>query len=671
MDIPSYVRKRVEELRREIVRHETLYYVKNRPEITDAEFDSLLAELKDWERRYPKIISADSPTQRVGGQPLEAFATIAHAIPMLSLDNVYNFSELKDWEDRNRRLLSSPDIYSYVSELKIDGVSISLTYENGRLVRAATRGNGMEGEDVTQNVRTVRSVPLILRTSIPLLEVRGEIYMPKEAFRVLNERRETKGEPLFANPRNAASGSLRLLDPKITAHRQLQCYAYAVARVHDHPLKSHAETLTFLDQTGFRVNPSWKLCRTLRDVESFIEFWRDRRDDLDCEIDGIVVKVNELNRQEDLGVTAKSPRWAVAFKYPADGKPSIVRNITVQVGRTGVLTPVAELDPVEIRGSVVQRATLHNFEDLARKDIRIGDTVLVEKGGDVIPKVTRVLPEHRPKDAVAFELPSLCPECSQPVSRLEGEVALRCINPSCPAVAMERISHFCSRKAMNIEGLGPKLVQQLYELGKIRDISSLYELQTGDLSDLPGWGKKSEANLLKQLDNSRKVPLRRLLFALGIRHVGERVAASLASHFGSMDAIRMATHESLQRVPDVGPQIAQSVHAFMHSWGGEDLLNALKYLGLTMEEPRSEKEVGPLSLEGLTFVITGSFETFTRDSLKSHIESNGGTVVSSVSAKTDFLVVGANPGSKLSKAEEMNIPRLTLRELILKAEGGI
>jgi DNA ligase (NAD+) len=644
--------KRVEELRREIRRHEYLYYVKNAPEITDAEFDALMRELKALEEAHPDLATPDSPTRRVGGEPVDEFRKVVHAVPLLSLENCYSFDELEEWEERFRKLILG-EPYSYEAELKIDGLSITCLYEDGRLALAATRGDGTTGEDVTANARTIRALPLALPEPLPLLEVRGEVYMPWDVFAELNRTREEAGEAVFANPRNAASGSLRLLDPKLTAARKLRAYFYHIARLEGAESRSQTEDLALLERLGFPVNPLRRHLSDLAAVKAFIEEARERRAALDCESDGIVVKVDEKPLQERLGATAKFPRWAIAYKYPPEGAEARVTGIRVQVGRTGVLTPVADLTPVSLKGSTIQRATLHNYEDLARKDIRVGDAVVVEKGGDVIPKVTRVLLEKRPADAEPFRMPEACPECGAPVRRFPGEVAVRCINPSCPALAQEALYHYASRHALDIEGMGWKSVEQLFKAGILRDIASIYHLRAEDLAGLPGWGQKKAQNLVSAIEAARHPPLHRFLFGLGIRFVGEKAARTLASHFRSVEAFLKATEKELLALPDIGERIAESVLAFVRHPNTLDLLRRLKEAGV---EPRFEEgPAGPKPLSGLSFVITGTLPGISREEARAVLEAAGGKVVGSVSGKLSYLIVGDEPGSKLEKARKLGI----------------
>ncbi len=668
---PKEAAARAGQLREEIRRHERLYYVEDRPEITDAEFDALMRELKSLEEAHPELVTADSPTQRVGGAPVSELPSVRHEVPLYSLENAYDETELKAWLVRVSDRLDgrTPEI---VCELKIDGLSVSLVYENGVLVRAATRGDGTTGEDVTPNVRTIRTVPLKLgggespagraKDSPPvprLLEVRGEVYLPKASFRALNEAREEAGEPLFANPRNAAAGSLRLLDARITASRKLDAFLYSVARWEGAgPPQTQVDVLGALERLGFKVNPRWK-----KGDGTFEEIWKyldaahgtRRGDDLPFETDGVVLKVNALADQRRLGATAKSPRWALAYKFPPEEALTVVRKIAVQVGRTGVLTPVAEFDPVLLAGTTVKRATLHNMEDLSRKDVRVGDTVAVEKGGDVIPKVTRVLLEKRPAGAPEFVLPSRCPSCGEKVAKSEGEVAVRCVNASCPAQAKEAIRHYVSRRAMDVEGLGDERIDQLLAAKRISDVASLYDVATGDLEDLERWGEKSAANVVAEIARSKDAGLARLLFALGIRQVGEKTAKLLSRRFSSMEALAGAGEEELTAVPEIGPETARGIRAWFERDSNRALLEKLRRHGVRMtESPAAPAGEGPLS--GGVFVLTGTLSGRTRDEAAAAIEAAGGKVTSSVSKKTTAVIAGDEAGSKLEKARALGIP---------------
>jgi len=652
-------RKRIEELREDLRRHERLYHVDNKPEITDAEFDRRMRELQELEAAHPELRSADSPTRRVGGEPAEGFETVVHAQPMLSLENAYSWEEAEAWLARNARMLGE-EPRGFVAELKIDGLSISLRYEGGALVRGATRGDGQRGEDVTGNVRTIRTVPLRIAETSPL-EVRGEVYYSKAAFAKVNADREAEDEPLFANPRNAAAGTMRLLDSRVTARRRLDAWLYSVVEAAPAPA-SQSEALARLASLGFPVNPHRRRCETFAEVREFVEEWKDKRHELGFETDGVVIKVDDRATQQELGATAKSPRWALAFKFPAEEATTVVREIGMNVGRTGTLTPVAYFDPVLLAGTTVKRATLHNYEDLARKDVRVGDTVIVEKGGDVIPKVVRVVLETRPPDAPPYVMPSRCPVCGDPVVREPGEVALRCVNPACPAVVREAIRHFCGRRAMNIEGLGEKLVDQLVTAGLLSDVASIYDLKAEDLVELERWGEKSAANLLAEIEKSKTNELDRLLFALGIRHVGEKAATILAGHFGSLDALMAASEEDLVGAEEVGPNTAAAVRAyFSHPKHGE-LVERLRAHGVRLEGPRRRRAAdGPLA--GTTVVITGTLSGISREDAAAILEAAGAKVSGSVSKKTGYVVVGESAGSKLDKARSLGVRAVSWEEM--------
>ncbi len=658
-------RRRVEELRGELRRHERLYYVENRPEITDAEFDRLMLELQALEAAHPELASPDSPSRRVGGEPAEGFATVEHVSPMLSLENAYSWDEAQAWLARNTRLLGR-EPRGFVAELKIDGLSIALRYEGGALVRGATRGDGSRGEDVTTNVRTIRTVPLRIADESPL-EVRGEVYYSKKAFAKVNADREAEGEPLFANPRNAAAGTMRLLDSRITAKRRLDAWLYAIADATPMPA-TQSEALARLEELGFPVNPHRARCESFEDVRRFVEEWSEKRHDLDFETDGVVIKVDDRALQQDLGSTAKSPRWALAYKYPAEEATTVVREIGLNVGRTGAMTPVAFFDPVLLGGTTVKKATLHNYEDLARKDVRVGDTVVVEKGGDVIPKVVRVVLEKRAADSPPFVMPTHCPVCGDPAAREEGEVVLRCVNPACPAVVREALRHFCGRRAMNIEGLGEKLVDQLVTAGMLTDVSSIYDLKAEHLAELERWGEKSAANLLAEIEKSKANEPLRLIFALGIRHVGEKAAKTLADHFGSLDALADAGTEELEAVDEVGPNTAAAVRAYFSHPKHRELLEKFRARGVRLEGPRRRRAAaGPLA--GKTVVITGTLPGISREEAGARLEAAGAKVSGSVSKKTDYVVVGESAGTKLEKARSLGVPTVTWEEMLAVLDG--
>ncbi len=651
-DAPPAARRRAAELRREVARHDDLYHRAGRPEISDRDYDRLLAELVELESLHPGLATPDSPTQRVGAPPVEGFAQVRHDPAMQSLDNRYSIEELREWIDSLSR--RNPDAeLTFVSELKVDGVSISLLYEDGVLVRGATRGNGQIGDDVTTNLRTIRSLPLRLAGKPPSrLLVRGEVYLPRSVFRRLNEARADSGLPLFVNPRNATAGAIRLLDSREVAARRLAVSIYQAADGLE--ATSHKDALEQLAAWGLPVDPHWRLCLSSLEVFAFVEEWRAKRRELDFETDGVVVKLDDLELRRRLGSTAKSPRWAVAFKYEPEQVETVVRGIAVQVGRTGVLTPVAELEPIFVGGSTVRRATLHNYEDLARKDVRVGDTVRVEKGGDVIPKVVEVVLEKRPGEAAPFVLPESCPECSEPVVRFEGEVALRCVNPICPAVVAESIRHFVGRNAMDIEGLGDERIEQLVRTGKIADFPDLYRLRREDLEELEGWAEKSAENLVAAIADSRTRDLHRLLFGLGIRFVGERVAKLLATHFGSLAALAGASEGELLEVTEVGPKVAGAILDYFADPRQRSRLAALEAAGV--RPPEVARALGPRPLAGKTIVLTGKLERRTREEATERLEALGARVAGSVSKKTDLVIAGEEAGSKLDKARALGVP---------------
>ena len=661
MSVPKEIQERVEKLREEIRRYDYYYYVLNQPIISDAEYDKLFRELVELEEKYPELKTPDSPTQRVGAPPAEEFAPVEHAIPMLSLDNCFNDEELEEWDDRVRRMLGGEPV-EYVCEPKLDGLSVELVYVDGVFTVGSTRGDGRVGEDVTRNLRTIKQVPLRLfplNGKVPrLLEVRGEVYMEKEAFRRLNEERERAGEPLFANPRNAAAGSLRQLDPNVTASRRLKAFFYGMGRAEGIEIRSQVELLTAFPKLGLPVNPLWKLCKTLDEIKAFYRELLAMRDELPYEADGMVVKVNDFAQREILGEVARAPRWAIAYKFPAEEATTRVLDIVVQVGRTGALTPVAILEPVEVSGATVSRATLHNEDEIRRKDIRIGDWVIVRRAGEVIPEVVKSIPERRTGAEKEFKMPERCPACGGPVVRPPGEVAYRCENLSCPARIKESIRHFASRRAMDIEGLGEKLVDQLVETGLVRKLSDIYRLKKEDLVNLERMGEKSAQNLLEEIERSKNAGLARLIFALGIRYVGERLAEILAEHFPSLEALSNATYEELIKIPEIGPRIAQSIVDFFRNEENRKLIQELKELGVKTEAEKPKE--GPLS--GKTFVFTGTLSAFTREEARRLVESLGGRVASSVSRKVDYVVVGADPGEKLRKAQELGITILTEEE---------
>jgi DNA ligase (NAD+) len=682
------VARRIEELRRQINYHNYRYYVLDSPVISDAEYDRLMQELIALEEAHPELVTPDSPTQRVGAPPLKEFASYTHRQPMLSLSNAFSDEELLAFDQRIKRMLGMPlemDI-EYVAELKIDGLAVSLTYENGRFVRGATRGDGYTGEDVTQNLRTIYSIPLVLfdrpvdledraeggqlkllegepssesykRFPIPrIVEVRGEVFMLHEEFRRINREREEKGEPTFANPRNAAAGSVRQLDPSVTAQRKLDIFVYGIGYIEDGGFKTHYEVLQALKSWGFKVNPNVRLCKNINEVRDFIAEWGEKRSSLGYDIDGVVVKVNSLDFQNRLGYVARSPRWAVAYKFPAMQETTVIKDIIVQVGRTGALTPVAIMEPVEVGGVVVTRATLHNQDEIERKDVRIGDTVVVQRAGDVIPEVVQVIKEKRTGAEKPFRMPDKCPVCGGDVERPEGEAVARCVNIACPAQVKERIVHFASRNALNIEGVGPAQVEQLVDKGLVHDPADLYFLKKEDLLQLDRMGDKLASNILSAIEKSKDTTLPRLIYGLGIRHVGEHVAQVLADNFKSLEALQNASEEDLSRIPEIGPVIARSIVKFFSEPDNVKVLEKLKKAGVI---PRVEMPSAGDKFAGKTFVFTGTLRSFTREEAEEKVRQLGGRAASSVSRNTDFVVVGENPGSKLQKARELGVTVLT------------
>jgi DNA ligase (NAD+) len=663
---PKSIGKEIEQLREDIRLHDELYYVQDAPEISDREYDLLLEKLKSLEEKYPDLITPDSPTQRVGGRPAEGFAEVLHRRPMLSLDNSYNLDELRAFDVRCRRLADGRDV-EYVTELKIDGLSISLSYEDDLLVRGVTRGDGRTGEDVTQNARTIRSVPLSIRSQAKSIgkevEVRGEVFIPRKVFERINADREEQGEPRFANPRNAAAGAIRQLDSRIVATRRLDMFAYDLLTGDRKPFATHWESLNWLEQAGFRVNPFRERCSSIEQVIDFAERMEKQRDALSYEIDGLVVKVNSTALQEEFGTTQKAPRWAIAYKYAARQATTQVLSITVQVGRTGALTPVANLQPVLLAGSTVSRATLHNADEVKRLGIKIGDWVLIEKGGDVIPKVLKVIESKRTGNEKPFRMPKKCPVCGGEVSRPEGEVVARCVAADCQAQLMGRLLHFCSRRAMRIEGLGASLADQLITSKLVHDVGDLYTLTLEDLCGLERMAKKSASNLLEQIEASKNRDLSNLIYALGVRHVGERTAAILARQFGSLDELSKATVEALDDVPEIGLTVAQSVRDWFDDEGNLELCKRLTAAGVKTRTDTKAHVVADEKFAGKQFVLTGTLESFTRDEARALIESRGGRVNSSVSKKTDYVIAGSEAGSKLDKATELGITVLDEQQL--------
>ena len=667
------VKKEAEALREKIRYHEHRYYVLDDPEISDAEFDRLLNRLKKIEAEHPELVTPQSPTQRVGGKPREGFVKVAHSSPMLSLDNAYSEEELREWERRVQELSGRTDV-EYVCELKLDGMSLAVQYESGVLARGITRGDGSTGEDVTLNVRTVRSVPLaidaasIKKAGLPQdFEVRGELLMPLAAFRKMNEDRERQGLPVFANPRNFAAGTVRQLDAGVTAQRRLEYFTYQLLKDGRTYFDRHSKTLAALQAAGFKVNPNHKLAKNLDEVWRFLQPWEEMRDSLPYEIDGIVIKVDRIALQNELGFTGKAPRWAIAYKFAARGGVTQIGGVLVTVGRTGKLTPTAVLKPVAIGGTTVSRATLHNMDFIERLGVKIGDWVEVERGGDVIPKVTKVVDDKQhPRGTKSFHMPKACPECGGHIVRTEGEADHRCVNANCPAKLRESILHFAARSVMNIEGMGDVLVGQLTDRGMVKSVADIYSLTAEKLLTLDRMGEKSAQNILQEIEGSKKLPLERVIFGLGIRFVGERTAEFLAEHFGSVDAIMDAGLEQLQEVNEVGPRIAQSIVEFFKEKKNRELVERLRQAGLTLTGVKKERGT---QLSGKTFVLTGTLARHTRDEAKVKIENAGGKVAGSVSKKTDYVVAGEEAGSKLEKARELGVAVIGESEMEALLEG--
>lgn len=660
-----------DKLRREIRHNEYLYYVLDAPEITDAEYDRMMVRLRELEARYPDSIPADSPTQRVGGRASSQFTEVRHLEPLLSLGNVFSAEELRAFDERVRSGLPAGSKVEYVMEPKIDGLACSLIYENGKLVRAATRGDGVVGENVTANVRTIRSIPLTLKVpegeAVPeLLDVRGEVYMPRQAFMRLNEQRAERGESEFANPRNAAAGSLRQLDPQVTASRSLSFFAYYLVGEGAQP--KHSESLALLAHYGFKVSENYKLVENIDEAIKYIGDFNELRQGLSYDTDGAVIKVNDVYQQRILGATGKDPRWATAYKYPPEQAETTLEDIDWRVGRTGVLTPTAVLTPVKLSGSVISRATLHNEDFIRAKDIRIGDRVVINKAGEIIPEVLRVVVEKRTGDEKEVEIPSICPECGWRVERQGEEAAIRCTNPHCPALGREGLIHFVSRDAMNIDGCGPSVINALLDAGLVRDAADLYSLRKEDLLKLERMGEKSADNLLAALDESKKNELDKLLFALGIRHVGAKVARILATEFGSMEKLQQAQPEELAQIRDIGDKIAESAVTWLNVPANIDLVERLAAAGLTMTfTPPASQEDNPFF--GKTLVFTGTMPTLGRAEAKTMAQDVGAKVSGSVSKKTDYVIAGAEAGSKLEKAQQLGVTVIDEAEFLRLLKG--
>jgi DNA ligase (NAD+) len=651
------LREEAEQLREKIRRNEYLYFVEDAPEISDAKFDRLVERLKEIEAAYPDLVTADSPTKRVGGTPREGFASVRHARPMLSLDNAFSYDALRDWDRRVRQGTGRENI-EYIAEHKFDGLSISLQYEDGALARGVTRGDGTTGEDVTPNVRTVRSVPLRLDEAVAKklklpksFEVRGEILMTRRAFEALNRQQEQIGGKIFVNARNSAAGSIRVLDPSITAQRKLDFFAYFLYVDGRAPFAKHSDSLEALKKLHFRASSDWKLCEGIEEVIKYCEAWDSKREELAYEIDGVVVKVNSTGLQNELGFTSKAPRWAMAFKYPARQETTVVNDILVNVGRTGKLTPVAMLQPVQVGGVTVSRSTLHNMDEVYRLGVQIGDTVLIERAGEVIPHVLKVMKEG--KDRRPFVMPKKCPECASTIHKVEGEVDYRCVNAACPAKRKESLLHFAGRHAMDIDGLGEKIVDQLVEKGIVKDVADLYAMELEQVAELERMAEKSAQNLLDEIAASKKQPLSRVIYGLGIPFVGERTGQLLAAHFGSLEDLAEARAEELESVPEVGPKVSSGIVEFFSEPANRKLIKKLREAGV---RPTAEKrEVKSDKLAGKSFVFTGGLERRSREEAAELVQQHGGKISGSVSKKTDYVVVGSDPGSKHDKAKELGV----------------
>lgn len=656
-------KKRIAQLRNEIRKHDYLYYVLNQPKISDRQYDKLFAELQELEQANPQYKTADSPTQRVSEQPLEGFETVRHAVPMLSMDNTYNADELSAFDERVCKQLGERD-YDYVVELKIDGVAISLRYEKGELVTGATRGDGEVGDDVTANVRTIKAIPLVLLgdEQIPdVLEVRGEVYMPTKAFIELNKLRAEAGEPVFANPRNAAAGSLKLLDAKITAARKLSFFAYSTSEVSLPLADNHYQTLQRFKKFGLPVNPNIRQAKDINKALNICLSWSEKRLKLDYQIDGMVIKVNRFDQRDILGATGRAPRWCISYKFPAERAETIVESIDVQVGKSGILTPVANLTAVQLSGTTVKRASLHNFDELRRLDVRQGDTVLVEKAGEIIPQVVEVKKRLRPAGAVPFRIPKKCPNCSSSVAKDEDGVYIRCLNPDCLGQLKERLRYFAGRGQMDIEHLGDALIEQLVDRGLVKNFAELYKLQKAELAELERMADKSAANVIEAIEESKSRPLWRLIAALGIRHIGGQSAQILAEHFGSLNALMAADKEALEDIDQIGPAMAESVYEYFRNKKNRAVIDGLLAAEVKPQRPRAKRSG---KLAGKTIVVTGTLKNFTRQQAEFTIRQAGGKPSGSVSKKTDFVLAGEEPGSKLDKARQLGVKVIGEKEFM-------
>ncbi len=652
------IKEKIEKLYRDIARYDEKYYIENNPEISDEEYDRLIHELALLEKQYPEFAREDSPTKRVGGKPIEAFKSVSHRVPMLSIDNTYSDEEIREFDRRIKRLLGRPS--EYFLELKIDGVAVSLIYENGVLTTGATRGDGFIGDDITENIKTIRDIPLSVSVR-EKFEVRGEIYMPKQDFERLNRDKTKNNEEPFANPRNAAAGSLKLLNPKEVSRRRLRFFAYAGFFQKNPPTQD--KLLTFIETLGFAVNTHRKLAVDVDQVIEFCHSWETKRNQLPYAIDGIVIKVNNLRDQEILGATSKSPRWVVAYKFPAEQATTVVKDVVIQVGRTGILTPVAILEPVHLSGTTVSKATLHNFDEIKRLDVRIGDRVFVEKAGEIIPKVIKVVKDVRTGNEQSIHPPDVCPVCHSAVVKDQDEVAYRCPNVSCPAQIKERILHFASRRAMNIQGLGERIVDMLVDRGLVSDFADLYSLKPQQLENIERMGKVSSRKLVENIQMSKNASLANLIYALGIRHIGERASEILAENFASIEEIQNADQQVIAEIPEIGQVAAGSIRNFFSNVHNLQLIRKLKEAGVALEQKKPVKKSGKLA--GLRFVITGTLKNFSREEMSTELKKHGARVSDNVSKETDYLIVGDNPGSKLEKAKKFNV-RIISEEEILK-----
>ncbi|MEJ5258399.1 MAG: NAD-dependent DNA ligase LigA [Fervidobacterium sp.] len=656
--VPEKIREEVEKLRNEIEYHNYRYYVLASPVITDEEYDKLMKRLKELEEKYPELRTPDSPTQRVGGQLLEGFETVEHSEPMLSLDNTYNEAEMLNFHERVRKSVGDVE---YVAELKIDGVSVALRYEKGILMKAITRGDGLRGDDITANVKTIKSIPLKLPEPIDI-EVRGEIYMPVSYFEEYNQQREENGLPAFANPRNATAGTLHLLDPSEVAQRKLDSFIYFVVKPNLYNLRTHWEALEFLKRLHFKVNPHNRLCNSIEEVIAYWQEWAAKRHELEYWVDGVVIKVNDFQKQNELGWTAKAPRWAIAFKFPAQQARTKLLGVTYQVGRTGVITPVAEFEPTELEGTVIKRASLHNFDYIQEKDIRIGDYVLIEKAGGIIPQVVQVIADLRTGSEIPVAPPETCPVCGGPVGKESGEyVAYKCLNPHCSAKLKRHLEVFVSREALNIQGLGPKIISKIVDAGLVKDIADLFYLTIFDLSQISGLGPKMISNILSEIERAKDTSLERLIVGLGIPDVGEKTAKVIAKKFRNLDELVNASIDELLQIEGIGEDIAESIVTYFAAPKTREIIEKLKCANVNLESKITEEEN---ILDGLTICVTGTLRNFSREEIKKYIESLGGHFTDNISKKTDYLVVGENPGSKLQKAQKFGVKIINEEEFL-------